>query len=181
METFTPRTDILPLAQQQLWPELRPVKTLGYVLYGGTAVALRLGHRQSVDFDFFTSRPVDRGVAAAPSLLREAEVTQDNGNTFEVITASGVKVSFFGGLDFGRTGEPQETTDGVLLVASLTDLMAMKVKVILQRSAAKDYQDIAAMVRAGVGLTLAWPRRSRCSNPRFLRPNRSKLWSTSKG
>jgi hypothetical protein len=95
METFTPRTDILPLAQQQLWPELRPVKTLGYVLYGGTAVALRLGHRQSVDFDFFTSRPVDRGeLRQHLPFLREAEVTQDNGNTFEVITASGVKVSF---------------------------------------------------------------------------------------
>ena len=168
METFTPRTDILPLAQQQLWPELRPVKTLGYVLYGGTAVALRLGHRQSVDFDFFTSRPVDRGeLRQHLPFLREAEVTQDNGNTFEVITASGVKVSFFGGLDFGRTGESQETTDGVLLVASLADLMAMKVKVILQRSAAKDYQDIAAMVRAGVRVDLGLAAAVQMLKPTF--------------
>ncbi len=166
METFTPRTDILPLAQQQLWPELRPVKTLGYVLYGGTAVALRLGHRQSVDFDFFTSHPVDRGeLRQHLPFLREAEVTQENGNTFEVITASGVKVSFFGGLDFERTGEPQETTDGVLLVASLPDLMAMKV--ILQRSAAKDYQDIAAMVRAGVRVDLGLAAAEQMIKPTF--------------
>lgn len=58
-----------------------------------------------MDFDFFTSRPVDRGeLRQHLPFLREAEVTQDNGNTFEVITASGVKVSFFGGLDFEANG-----------------------------------------------------------------------------
>jgi len=44
---------ILPLAQQRLWPELRKAADLGFVLYGGTAIALRLGHKISVDFDFF--------------------------------------------------------------------------------------------------------------------------------
>jgi Nucleotidyl transferase AbiEii toxin, Type IV TA system len=40
----------------------------------------------------------------------------------------------------------------VLQVASLDDLMANKVKVILQRVSAKDYIDIAAMLSAGVAL-----------------------------
>ncbi len=44
------------------------------------------------------------------------------------------------------------TADGVMQVASLDDLMATKVKVLLQRVEAKDYRDIAAMVRAGVSL-----------------------------
>jgi hypothetical protein len=35
-----------------LWPQLKNVPEQ-YVLYGGTAVALRYGHRNSVDFDFF--------------------------------------------------------------------------------------------------------------------------------
>ena len=43
-----------------LWVELAPVRDLGFVLYGGTAIALRLGHRHSVDFDFFTHRPLER-------------------------------------------------------------------------------------------------------------------------
>jgi hypothetical protein len=34
---------------------------LGFVLYGGTAIALRLGHRPSIDFDFFTDRTVNKG------------------------------------------------------------------------------------------------------------------------
>jgi hypothetical protein len=51
-----------------------------------------------------------------------------------------------------RLDVPDITEDGVLHVASLDDLMATKVKVILQRAEAKDYRDIAAMVGAGVSL-----------------------------
>ena len=66
-----------------------------------------------------------------------------------------VKVSFFGTIAFGRVGEPDTTDDGVLQVASLDDLMATKVKVILQRAEAKDYRDVAAMLNAGVSLPRA--------------------------
>ena len=58
----------------------------------------------------------------------------------------------FGTMGFGRVGEPELTEDGVLQVASLDDLMATKVKVVLQRAEAKDYRDIAAMLGAGVSL-----------------------------
>ena len=54
---FHPRLDILPPPQKALWPELAEVPE-HFVLYGGTALALRLGHRQSLDFDFFTSENV---------------------------------------------------------------------------------------------------------------------------
>lgn len=83
---------------------------------------------------------------------------QDQANTWVVLTprsgAQGghVKLSFFGPIDFGRVGEPDYTEDGVLQVASLIDLMAIKLKVILQRAEAKDYRDIAAMLEAGVSL-----------------------------
>jgi Nucleotidyl transferase AbiEii toxin, Type IV TA system len=55
-----PKINILPAAQRKIWPELKGVTALSYVLYGGTAIALRLGHRASVDFDFFTDRALDR-------------------------------------------------------------------------------------------------------------------------
>jgi len=64
-----------------------------------------------------------------------------------------VKISFFGMLSFGRVGVPELTDDGIVQVAALDDLMATKVKVILQRIEAKDYQDIAAMIRSGIGLS----------------------------
>lgn len=64
-----------------------------------------------------------------------------------------MKISFWGTLSFGRVGEPELTADEILQVAALDDLMATKLKVILQRVEAKDYQDIAALIRAGVSLS----------------------------
>jgi Nucleotidyl transferase AbiEii toxin, Type IV TA system len=66
-----------------------------------------------------------------------------------------VKVSFFGGIQIGRINDPLPTDHGMLLVASLEDLLATKLKTILQRAEAKDYQDIAAMLSAGVSLERA--------------------------
>jgi hypothetical protein len=168
MDSFVPRLDVLPAAQREFWPELRPVRALGFVLYGGTAIALRLGHRQSVDFDFFGSHPLDRdALRRALPFLAKTDVRQDSLNTFEVVTASGVKIAFFGGLEFGRAGNPQSTTDGVLRVASFTDLMATKLKVILQRSESKDYIDIAAMLQAGIRLDLGLAAAEQIFRPTF--------------
>jgi hypothetical protein len=58
-EFFEPKAAILPQAQQEIWPLLAPAAALSFVLYGGTAVALYLGHRTSVDFDFFRSASLD--------------------------------------------------------------------------------------------------------------------------
>jgi len=157
--SFRPRLDILPPEQRQLWPALGPAAGLGLVLYGGTAIALRLGHRASVDFDFFTEAPLDReALRSALPFLARATVVQDQREAWSLLVPgssgehSHVKVSFFGTIGFGRVGEPDRTEDGVMQVASLADLMATKVKVVLQRAEAKDYRDVASMVRAGVSL-----------------------------
>ena len=55
---FEPKLEILPPAQRSLWAELDAIPA-EFVLCGGTAIALQLGHRQSVDFDFFGSRAFD--------------------------------------------------------------------------------------------------------------------------
>ena len=51
---FKPHMEILPPAQQRLWSKLSAATGLGFALYGGTAIALRLGHRTSINFDFFS-------------------------------------------------------------------------------------------------------------------------------
>lgn len=157
---FKPRMDILPAAQQHLWPALRPLAKQGFALYGGTAIALRLGHRSSIDFDFFSAQPLDRkDLQASLPFLARSTILQEAPHTLSV-TVSGangdqdqVKVSFFGGIDLGRIGQPDVTEDGVLQIASSDDLMATKLKVILQRVEAKDYRDIAALIAAGTSLS----------------------------
>lgn len=153
---FEPRLDILPPAQRRLWPSLAPAAGLGFVLYGGTAVALYLGHRTSVDFDFFRAAPLDKDeIHAAFPVIANAAVLQDSVDTLVAsvpIADDAVKLSFFGGLDIGRIAEPFQTADSVLLSASPLDLLATKLTAILDRAQARDYQDIAALLRAGVPL-----------------------------
>jgi hypothetical protein len=153
---FDPKLDIMPKAQRQIWPLLSPAPRLSFVLYGGTAVALHLGHRASVDFDFFRSSRLDKSeIEESFVFMRKADFIQEDVNTLVVTapTASGpVKLSFFGGLDIGRVNKPLLTNDKSLLVASLDDLMATKLKAILDRAEARDYRDISAMISAGVSL-----------------------------
>lgn len=154
--TFKPILDILPREQRKLWPALSVIPD-GFVLYGGTALALRLGHRSSVDFDFFSSEAVDIDALFRIPFLARAEALQREPDTLTVSvipagTRSPVKVSFFGGIDIGRVGSPETTDDGVARVASVLDLFGTKLKVLLQRVAARDYLDLAAILRTGVPL-----------------------------
>jgi hypothetical protein len=153
---FEPHTDILPPAQRDIWARLKPAGQLSFVLYGGTAVALYLGHRVSVDFDFFSAEPLDKAkLRTMLPLLADAAILQDELDTLaaSVTMPSGpVRLAFFGGIGFGRVGEPLQTSDGVLLAASPHDLLATKLKTILDRAQARDYRDIAALLRLGVPL-----------------------------
>lgn len=158
MKTFPHKLEILPSPQQAVWKLLAPAKELGFVLYGGTAIALRLGHRASIDFDFFSSRPLNKELLLKKMpFLRGEPPKQDKSNTFTVI-ANNVKFSFFGNLSFGLYTPPELTADHTLQVAALEDLLALKINII-ERSEVKDYQDIAAILRHGIplekGLALA--------------------------
>ncbi len=153
-----PGLDVLPPAQRKLWPDLVHVRKEGFVLYGGTAIALYLGHRDSVDFDFFSHRTFqpDELIAKFP-FLRGAELLQTQKDTLTVLTrrvgdSDQVKISFFGGLQFGRLNDPKTTADGVLQVASAEDLLSHKLKVLLQRVELKDYLDIDALLQSGLDL-----------------------------
>lgn len=148
--TFIPHLDALPAAQRALWPELAAVPP-SFVLYGGTALALRFAHRPSVDFDFFAHDPLDHRQLDALGFVRTATILQDQPNT-RTLLAGNVKVSFFGGIAFGRVGEPDATDDGVLRAASLLDLAGTKIKALLQRVEAKDYLDIVALLDHGVSI-----------------------------
>lgn len=156
---FEPKTSILPRAQQEIWPLLAPAPGLSFVLYGGTAVALYLGHRTSVDFDFFRALPLDKKeIETSFRFMAHAQTIQEDLNTLVVsapMPSGPVKVSFFGGLAIGRVNDPLQTNDTTLLVASTEDLLATKLKAILDRAEAKDYRDISAMLSAGVSLERA--------------------------
>ena len=157
MSSFIPNVAILPKAQRALWPALHEIPH-GFVLYGGTALAVRLGHRTSVDFDFFSSRPVDpEAFLSSVPFLRGARVAQHAEDVLTVWVSPmpeerPVKVSFFGGLGLRVLERPDRPHPNGIAIASLHDLAGTKAKVINQRVELKDYEDIAALLDAGMSL-----------------------------
>jgi hypothetical protein len=94
---FRPHLEILPPAQRRLWDELGALPS-EFVLYGGTAVALHLGHRASLDFDFFGWNAFDPdGLYRSLSFLHGAEVLQKAADTLTCLVDRGgaVRMSFF--------------------------------------------------------------------------------------
>lgn len=158
MNDFLPHLEILPEPQRALWNELSEVSG-EFVLYGGTALALHLAHRNSVDFDLFGRRALDLSeIEQRVSFLKDANIIQRDKNTLSAIVDRGgpVKVSFFGVPNLPRLAAAVIAKDNGLGVASLLDLAGTKASVVQVRAEAKDYIDIDALITAGkVDLPLA--------------------------
>ena len=148
---FAPRLDILPPPQRRLWDELSAVPP-EFVLYGDTALALHLGHHESVDFDFFGNKPLDPAqLVPAVQFLAGAVVTQREPNTFSCTVDRGgvIKLSFFDVPGIPHLSPPLIASDNGLQIASLLDLAGTKASVVQVRAEAKDYIDIDALLTDG--------------------------------
>jgi hypothetical protein len=151
MREFMPRLEILPPPQRRLWSELTEVPA-DFTLYGGTAIALHLGHRRSLDFDLFANRNLDiERLEATVGFLVGAKIVQREPNTLTVqIDRNGpVSLSFFGVPKLPRLAPPHIAEDNGLRVASLLDLAGTKASVVQLRAEAKDYVDIDALISIG--------------------------------
>ncbi len=140
--------DILSPPQRRLWDELGGVPA-HFTLYGGTAIALFLGHRDSVDFDFFGSEHFNpQQLYLAVPFLRGAKIIQQSPNTLTcLVEREGVvQVSFFGLPDIHVIQKPLQIRDNGIRIASLIDLAGMKAAVVQQRAEAKDYVDLYALM-----------------------------------
>src|ERR1700676_624304 len=151
---FQPRLDILPPAQLALWPELDATPE-HFTLYGGTALALRLGHRNSVDFDFFSDLVFDPdALARAIPYLAGAELVQVASHTLTCRVERGgpVLVSFFGNLELGQAAPREHAEGSKVQVASLLDIAGTKAAVVQRSAEVRDYLDIDALIHHGIDL-----------------------------
>lgn len=164
LTAFQPRLDILTESQLTLWPELDIVPS-HFVLYGGTGLALQLGHRVSEDFDFFSSEGFDpMRLHARLSFFRDLNPTDreawvhykpDNLEGF-VNRRGSIKIAFFGGLNnLRRVEDPRRPAGSRVQVASLLDLAGMKMRVVQARGSWKDYVDIHALINHGIDIPMA--------------------------
>lgn len=149
--------DQLPDGTAQAWRSLVAVVPASAYLAGGTALACHLHHRVSRDLDFFFVEPFDvealhRAVgqvgAFAPTLLAPGTLNGILGST---------RVQFLEASSQHHVVEPVEFAG--LRIASVPDLLAMKLKVIGDRAELRDYFDVMVIDQrtswsVEVGLTL---------------------------
>ena len=136
--------EILPPDTAAAWDAIAPLVPSEAYLGGGTAIAVRLGHRISRDLDFFFHHgSVDLGeLARRLSAAGPFAVTERASGTLNGVF-SATKVQFLHA-DEGRPQhllEPPQEVDG-LRVAGLSDLMAMKLKVVGDHGELRDYFDL---------------------------------------
>lgn len=134
--------EILDHKQQELLPELARWKDTFY-LAGGTGLALHIGHRKSIDFDFFSPEPIQtdrlfadlRETFSHHSLLK----VQEEKNTLGIIVDETIKVSF---MTYGYPILEKFSEEPFLNIASLRDIAVMKLSAIVSRATTKDYADM---------------------------------------
>lgn len=137
--------DILRKIQLQILERLAFPRNSGFYMAGGTALALQLGHRRSIDFDFYSRRHFrsDRLFQDVKKLFPSASVSFQEENTLR-LEILGTELSFFS-YDYPLI-LPLRTFRAVRL-ASPPDIAAMKIAAIIQRGTRRDFIDIYYLLR----------------------------------
>jgi hypothetical protein len=113
-----------------------------FALAGGTSLALRFGHRISIDLDFFSEADFDP-VALATHLSIGAEGITGLAKGTLQLTINQVKVEFI--KHSYRQLAAHECMENVRMW-SLPDVAAMKLNAIANRGSKKDFYDMAALL-----------------------------------
>jgi Nucleotidyl transferase AbiEii toxin, Type IV TA system len=146
--------DILDAKRKEILPLFQTVTDWGYYLAGGTALALILGHRDSIDFDFFIPEPIDTALLykKCEELFSEHKLlrTQEEPNTLGLLIDNEIRLSF---MTYNYPLVTPLTATEYFSLASLTDIGCMKISAITSRNVYKDYVDLYFMASVWVGLT----------------------------
>lgn len=141
--------EILTAKQTHVLSIFGPImKKLGYYLAGGTAAALYLGHRRSVDLDWFSPDEQKDPLTLAQKLSTHSGGVKVRDFSKGTLHAAirGVRVSFFE-YRYPLLLPPVVTGDFGCRVASLEDIACMKLVAVAQRGLKKDFLDIYAVCK----------------------------------
>lgn len=137
--------EILTREQQELLPLFKQFsKEFGLV--GGTAIALHIGHRRSIDFDFFSHTEfknlhIQRIVNSIAHI--EQELVNKSGEFTFIV--HGVKVTFF---QYPFVINYSEQFERYFTFPDLLTLAAMKAYTLGQRAKWKDYVDLYFIMKS---------------------------------
>lgn len=134
--------NILDKKRLAILPLLKNFKT-DFYLAGGTGLALQLGHRDSIDFDFFSAHDIDtkklflyiKEIFAGHEIIK----TQEEKNTLTVFIDNNIKLSFF---TYKYKLIDKLINEPYFKIASILDIACMKLAAIISRATNKDYIDL---------------------------------------
>ena len=136
--------EILTDRQIELLPFIAQFKRSFY-LVGGTAIALQLGHRRSIDFDLFTEKTLNKkrikqkvSESSFPKTILTSDVDQIH------FILNDIKTTFF---LYPYPVEHPEMLENVISMPSLISLAAMKAYALGRRAKWKDYVDLYFMLK----------------------------------
>lgn len=136
--------EILNGSQTELLPLIGEFKR-EYYLVGGTAIALYLGHRRSIDYDLFKFAPLNR--------KKNLDKIQKSGFSTVVtwnvadqmnLVVNNVKITFF---QYPFQIKANNVFDNIIRLPDLLDLAAMKAYALGRRSKWKDYVDLYFLLK----------------------------------
>lgn len=139
-------SQVLNESQKRIVSKLSFLKDDNFYLAGGTALALHLGHRTSLDFDFYNQRHFDSVLVyeKIENIFKSDAVLSLREKDTMFCKIAGVDNSFFW-YKYPLVKKPIEF-EGILL-ASQQDIAAMKMIAIYQRPAKRDYIDVYFLLK----------------------------------
>lgn len=144
--------DVIDKRRQLVLDKLSSLDFLqDFYLAGGTALALQLGHRESVDFDWFSDRPFNPAdIENLLASIGDVMVTESKKDTLHCIFDE-VQVTWLMYRYPLLQPKLQLKANGTAIqMASLTDIGTMKLVAVSQRGARKDFVDLFFLEKAGI-------------------------------
>lgn len=150
-----------------------------YILCGGTALAIQIGHRKSEDLDFMmwrkskTEKPEVNWNAIERELKEKiGEIENFNMLGFDQVefVVKGVKFSFFVSDNLSPVTAPIDYIGNIRL-ADIESIMAMKIEVMLRRMKFRDYYDIYCILQEGYSIHKGIERALKLSRHRLSSKN----------
>ena len=130
-----------------LTSKLKNIKDMGFILGGGTALALIFGHRESIDFDFFIPDNIDTEVLFGKCQeifsWKQIQKIHEEKNTLYIIVDE-VKISFF---TYTHAPIAPVIESEYFHIYSIEDIWAMKLWAIQNRASNKDYVDLYYIIQ----------------------------------
>lgn len=137
-------TEILTKDQKELLPFLQLFNRKFY-LVGGTAIALHLGHRRSLDFDLFCFKPFKKSYINIKLVTLPFEIVNLHEDVDQLhFTVNGIKLTFF---HFPWPVEHEISVQNIITIPSLKTLGAMKAYALGRRAKWKDYVDLFFLLK----------------------------------